>query len=362
MTNDTANPGTPHPQPPARDLAQWLHLIVGLVALPFLIVSIVLAVALTHTTALHALSSAIYPSLPIPNASPSTPVQPGSWDQALALAGAAHGAPAHFISERGPHIVEVSAFATHDHDPNVQTVNPRTAYLIDTDTMRIVRVEDRSTSLFKQGHDIHAYRFFGIEWLSVSMVSSVALLLLLASGVWMARRDRRAGLVHTAGARRHLRVGQVLAVFIILISLTTLDFEFLVFNRGGDASHPIPPVALDEPIRAGSIDQARELAARAIGVAPRAAYLRGEGRLKLSEAGDGIGGSSVWVDGEHMRIERITDWRNDRQALSFILHDGRWLGGMNAFNIHDAAALGLLYLTISGVWLAWRRGRASPQP
>ena len=45
-----------------------------------------LAMALTHPAALHALSAAIYPSLPIPAAAPAGPVQPGSWDQALALA------------------------------------------------------------------------------------------------------------------------------------------------------------------------------------------------------------------------------------------------------------------------------------
>ena len=152
----------------------------------FLLVSIVLAMALTHPAALHALSAAIYPSLPIPAAAPAGPVQPGSWDQALALANAAHGTPAHVITARSDHLVEIGAFDSHDHDPNATSVNPRTLYLIDTDSMRIVRVEDRHTSLFNQGHGIHAYRFFGLEWLSVSMISAVALLLLLVSGVWLA--------------------------------------------------------------------------------------------------------------------------------------------------------------------------------
>lgn len=343
---------------PAHTFARAVHLIVGLVALPFLLVSIVLAMALTHPVALHALSAAIYPSLPIPAAAPAGPVQPGSWDQALALANAAHGTPAHVITTRGDHLVEIGAFDSHDHDPNARSVNPRTLYLIDTDTMRIVRVEDRHTSLFNQGHGIHAYRFFGVEWLSVSMISAVALLLLLVSGVWLARGSLR---TDDAGARRHVRAGQVLALFIVLISLTTLDFEFLVFNRSGDATHAIPPVTPEGPIHPGSIDQARALAARAIGAVPQSVFIRGADELKFSQAGDGIGGSSVWVDAEHMRIERITDWRNDPQALSFIIHDGRWLGGMNAFNIHDAAALGLLYLTISGVWLARQRGRATPR-
>lgn len=343
------------PAAPAQTLAHRVHLIVGLATLPFLLVSIVLAMALTHPAALRAVSTALYPSLPIPAAVPTGAIQPGSWDQALALANAAYGAPAHVITARGEHLVEISAFANHSHDPDVQAVNPRTLYLIDTDTMRIVRVEDRHTSLFNQAHGIHAYRFFGIEWLSVSMISAVALLLLLLSGVWLARGGRR---TDDIGARRHLRAGQVLAIFIVLISLTTLDFEFVVFNRGGDATHPIPPVTPEEPIRPGSIDQARALAAQAIKAVPQSVFVRSEGELKFSEAGDGIGGSSIWVDAEHMRIKRISDWRNDRQALSFIIHDGRWLGGMNAFNIHDAAALGLLYLSWSGLRLAWRRRRA----
>ena len=342
---------------PTRGLARAVHLIAGLVALPFLLVSIVLAMALTHPAALHALSAAIYPSLPIPAAAPAGPVQPGSWDQALALANAAHGTPAHVITARSDHLVEIGAFDSHDHDPNARSVNPRTLYLIDTDSMRIVRVEDRHTSLFNQGHGIHAYRFFGLEWLSVSMISAVALLLLLVSGVWLARGARGSARPDDAGARRHVRAGQVLAVFIVLISLTTLDFEFLVFNRSGDATHPIPPVTPDGPIRPGSIDQARALAARAIGAVPQSVFIRGADELKFSQVGDGIGGSSVWVDAEHMRIKRITDWRNDPQALSFIIHDGRWLGGMNAFNIHDAAALGLLYLSLSGLRLAWLRRR-----
>lgn len=342
------------PAAPAQTLARRVHLIAGLAALPFLLVSIVLAMALTHPVALRTVSTALYPSLPIPAVAPAGAIQPGSWDQALAFANAAYGAPAHVITARGEHLVEISAFASHSHAQDVQVVNPRTLYLIDTDTMRIVRVEDRHTSLFNQAHGIHAYRFFGIEWLSVSMISAVALLLLLISGVWLARGRAR---TDDAGARRHVRTGQVLAVFIVLISLTTLDFEFVVFNRGGDATHPIPPVTPEEPIRPGSIDQARALAAQAMKATPQSVFIRSEGELKFSEAGDGIGGSSVWVDAEHMRVTRLTDWRNDPQALSFIVHDGRWLGGMNAFNIHDAAALGLLYLSLSGVRLAWLRRR-----
>lgn len=61
-----------------------------------------------------------------------------------------------------------------------------------------------------------------------------------------------------------------------------------------------------------------------------------------------------------MTVKRITDWRNDNQALLFIVHDGRWLGGLNAFNINDAVALILLWL-VAGGWMLYRSGQRSAE-
>lgn len=341
--------------PANRQARPWIeaailaHRVIGLIALPFLIVSILIAVSLTHPKALRALSESVYPSLPIPQVALDEPVRAGSWDQALLLARLAAGAEAHVITLLDDDTVAVTAFATHNHDAQVAGSNPHTQYTIDLDTMRIVRADDRTTSLFRQAHAVHALRFFGIEWASVAFVTTVLLLVLLLSGGLMVWRDRREGRVYAPLSRRHVRMGQLTGLMMVLVAVTTLDMEFGVFARNRLASHPIPVVQLGEPVHPGSLDQARRVAALATGAAPRAVFIQGADSLKFSQEGDGIGGKSVWVDGETMTIKRISDWRNDAQALSFIIHDGRWLGGMNAFNVNDAAALGFLFLTLSGV-------------
>lgn len=332
-----------------RDCLYLVHRLAGLIAIPFMLISIMLAVGLTHTRLLNALSEIIYDSKPIPQVKLDDPVIPGSWDQALKLAKLATGKDARVITTRAENIVNVQAFGNHSHDPQVAETNTHTQLLIDTSTMEIVRVEDKTNSLISQGHGIHAIRFFGIEGFSLSTVSSIALLVLLISGGMLVWRDRRESKQYPPTSFWHVRLGQAIGVFIIIIVLTTLDFEF-AFSGGNDmtATHPISAVQLNEPVRSGSIDQARHLAELAIGAAPRAVYMSASGELKFSEAGDGIDGKSVWINANTMNIKRVTDWHNDKQAFRFILHDGRWLGGMNALNINDVVALILLILVISG--------------
>lgn len=339
-----------------RDAVLLMHRWIGLLAVPFLFISIVIAVSLTHTRLVHMASEAIYPSLPIPDVRLDEPVRPGSWDQAMRLTHLAAGADGQVITTRGDGIIAIAGFVAHSHDPAVAKKNPQTQYLIDTATMRIVRVEDKTTSLFSQAHGVHAFRFFGIEWMSIAMITTVSLLALLFTGVLLGRRDRKAGKTYSPLSGRHVRAGQILAVLILAITLTTLDLEWNFTQPDRQASHPIPPVKPGELVRPGSLDQAKALVEKAIGSPPRAVFIQGRDSLKFSEAGDGIGGYSVWVNGETMTIKRITDWRNDRSALSFIIHDGRWLGGMNAFNVNDAAALGLVFLSVSGA-LIYRRKR-----
>lgn len=342
--------------PPRRGMASLIHRYVGIVSVVFLLLSTLLAEGLTHPDLLHGLSSLVYDSAPIPAVSLDEPVRPGSWDQALRVARLAHGSDAAVLAMRDEAIVEIGGFV-HDHDPSHPGLNPRTTYLVDTRTMDIVRVENTTNSLFIQAHGIHAYRFLGSEWLTLATVSVASLLALLFTGMLMAHHDRKTGRRYTFMPWLHVRLGQATGLILLVVALTTLTFEFPLLPLGTAASHPIPPVQAQSPIVPGSLDQARRLATQVIGVPPRAVYIRSAKHLKFSEAGDGIGGKSVMVDATTMSIRRITDWRNDPATLFFILHDGRWLGGMNAFNINDAALAALLFLMASGLTLAWRSRR-----
>jgi len=338
-----------------------LHRAVALLATPFLLVSIVLAVGLTHTQLLSRLSEAIYPSLPIPPVHLDEPVQAGSWEQALKVAKLVTGLDGQVITTRDEHTAIVQGFAQHTHDPAVAKTNPQTQVLVDTRTMSVVRVQDKTTSLVSQAHGVHAIRFFGIHGFSIATISALALLALLLSGGVLAWRDGKAGKSYGRSTFWHVRLGRVIGVFVVVISLTTLDFEFSLLGPADrTVSHPIPVVQLNEPVRPGSLDQARRLAELVTGAVPRAVFIRKNGDdLKFSQAGDGIGGKSVWLNANTMSINRITDWRNDSQALKFILHDGRFLGGMNALNLYDVVALILLLLVLGGLMLFWRKRRLS---
>ena len=57
-----------------------------------------------------------------------------------------------------------------------------------------------------------------------------------------------------------------------------------------------------------------------------------------------------------MTLNRITDLRNDKQAFVFMLHDGRFLGGMNALNLYDVVSFLLLFLMVNG-WVVYRKSR-----
>lgn len=349
----------PPATPVRRDWLRALHRLAGLVAAPFLLISILLAVGLTHAQWLTSLSEQLYPSLPVPRVELGEPVQPGSWEQALKVAQLAVGRVGHVITTRDANTVVVQAFEAHSHDPKVAQANAHVQVLVDTRTMQVVRVQDKSSSLVSRAHGVHAIRFFGINGFSIATVSSVALLVLLATGALLSWRDQRTGVAYARASRWHLRLGRVLGVFIVVIALTTLDLEFGIFGENDrTASHPVPVVKLDEPVRPGSVDQARRLAQAATGGVMRAVFIRDAGNdLKFSEAGDGIGGQSVWMNANTMTLHRITDWRNDKQAFMFILHDGRFLGGMNALNLYDVAALILLALVLNGVVIARQRSR-----
>jgi uncharacterized iron-regulated membrane protein len=235
--------------------------------------------------------------------------------------------------------------------------NPFTQVVIDTRTMRVVDIRNKHTSLVSMGHSIHAFRLLDVEYFSLALVTSLSLLILVITGALLAHRRRHGEAPTTGPLRWHIRLGQATILLAGIIILTSVDFEFnLLGQQNQAASHPIPQVRLPDPLQPGSLDQVREIAKQAIGSSPKGAYIRrNQGEVKIFEAGDGIGGKSVWIDMDTMSIKRITDWRNDRQALMFILHDGRWLGGLNAFNINDATALVLLWLVLGGVALYRKR-------
>ena len=346
----------------------WLVLIhrwSSWIALPFLLISILLGLALSHAQWLERWSTSLYPSLPIPAVQLDEPVQPGSWEQALRLAKLVTGKDGHVIttSAMDDSIVVVQAFELHSHDPAVAKANPHLRVHIDARDMRVVRIDDKHHSLLSQAHGVHAIRFFDRDGWTIANVSAFAMLVLLLTGGWLGwRQSQKKGRDQTAQPDRWLRwhaiSGKILALFILVIALTTLDMEFGLLPKDRKATHPVPEVSLNEVLRPGSLDQARRVAAQATsGTLPRTVFIRGSGEMKFSEVGDGIGGQSVWLDAQTMQIKRLTDWRNDRSALVFILHDGRWLGGLNAFNLYDAASLGLLFLMLTGLVRHVRRFR-----
>lgn len=337
----------------------WLflmHRFSGLIFLPFLLISCVLAVALTHVQLLNTLSEKIYPSLPIPQVRLNEPVQAGSWDQALRVVQLVMGKEGHAITMRDENTVIVQGFEARSAVYELVKTNSHPQFFIDTRTMRIVRVQDKNTSLVALAHGIHAVRFFGIGWFSIATVSAIALLMLLVSGGALAWRDRKAARKFDRVSFWHVRLGQVTGAFVVIISLTTLQFEFKIFGSPDSASSLSVPVAqFSIGRRQGSVDQARQLAAQLIGALPRGVFIFKDGGLRFSEAGDGIGGKSVLINSNNASIDNITDWRNYKPTLMFILHDGRWLGGMNALNVNDVVVLILLFLSISGCVIFLRK-------
>jgi hypothetical protein len=335
-----------------------LHRYAALLFSPFILLSLIIAVGLTHPRLLDKLSQQLYPSLTIPSVSLNEPLQQGSWDQALKVAELATGKIGHVITTESEHVINIQAFEEYSHDPAVAKVNPHLQLLINTDTMQIVRVQDKHTSLLSKAHGIHGFRLGGVSWLSLSVLTVSGLSILLLSGIGLAWHYSREHYVYTTPAQWHVRIGLGIAGIIVIVVVTTLDLEFALFGRADKtATHAIPPVQLTEALRVGSIDQARHLAALATGVLPKAAFIRGAGSdIKFSEVGDGIGGKSVWIDANTMTIHRISDWRNDKQAFVFMLHDGRFLGGMNALNLYDVVSLLLLFLMLNG-WVIYRRSR-----
>lgn len=339
---------------PAVRLLAW-HRWLAWFTTPFLLVSVVLAVGLSHSRWLERLSERLWDSLPIPEVRLDSPIQPGSWEQARELARLATGRVGHVITTgTQEHIAVVQAFEAHSHDPAVAQSNRHVKVHVDTQAMRIVRIDDRDHSLTSMAHGVHAWRLAGVDHLSVTTFSTLGLLALTLSGAWAARRSWQ-----TSGPRRrHAMLGLLLIPLTLLVAVTSLMLEFGGMPRPEQLrSHPLPAVAWDETPRPGSLDQARRLAERTAGAPMRSVFIRSTSDWKFSQEGDGIGGLSVWVDAQTMQVRRLTDWRNDSQALVFVLHDGRWLGGLNALNIHDVYALALLGLMIGG--LALRRGATS---
>lgn len=349
----------PQPTPKRLDWVCRIHKLSGLLCAPFLLISIVLAVGLTHSKLLDRLSCRLFETKPIPSVSLHEPLQPGSWGQAMKLAKLAMGCDASFLRARDNHHVVVQGFKSQCMGAKTPLSSRRTALVVDTRTMKIVRIEDKSNSLVSMGLSIHDFRFFDISWFSIASISAVSLSVLLMTGGVLAMRDRKAGRQYSMPVLLHVRLGQTIGLFIVIIVLTTLHFEFQIFGKPDNAgSLPIPVLSLSEPVRPGSMDQARRLAELAINAPVNGVFCSRDGNLRFSEYGDGFGGKSILINANAMTVKRITDWSNFKTTLIFYLHDGRWLGGMNALNVNDVVALLLLFLIFGGTSIAGRNRRA----
>jgi hypothetical protein len=335
-----------------------LHRYLGLAALPFIVLSVLIALALTHTAVLHALSARLFASLPIPPVALYDTVRPGSLEQVAALAALAHGSDPRVITVGPNGMARVTGFGNnHDHHGGGSGPSPSVTYLIDTDRMMIRRVEDETNSLFILGHNIHAYDFLGVRRLNLGTVTALAMLALVVTG-WIVAQQLR-GRKSRLG-RWHAWTGKVTALLLLLIAFTTLALEFSeeIMTADNPPSLAIPEVTLDERLRPRSIDQGMRVAERATGSRPHSFYLRPDGTMKFTDfAGDNLF-TAVYVDGDTMRIKRMEDARNNYNSLVFLLHDGRIFGGMNSLNIADLVGLALLFSGFSGLALHLRRRAA----
>lgn len=332
-------------------LIRWVHRISALITAPFILTSVVIALALTHVQAVNEFSRSILPSKPIPNVRLAEPIKSGSWEQALKLANLAMQSDGKVITTARPNEVVIQGFGKRSHDIQHAKQNSNMRVYVDTTNMTITRMEDRENSLVLKAHAMHGFRLFNMRYLSLSVMTTLGLTIAFVTGMMLYTGK---GSYQGKGLSKwHYTLGVWSSAFLVIMIITTLMMEFSLFSGFGnkkDASHEIPAISLNVPKQLGSLDQGREVVKLAIGTMPKAAFIRDNGNsVKFSEVGDGIGGKSVYVNINKQEILKITDWRNDMQAFMFIIHDGRFLGGMNKFNIYDLGALILAFEIISGL-------------
>ena len=332
-------------------LIRWVHRISALITAPFILLSVVIAIALTHVQAVNEFSRSILPSKPIPNVHLSEPIKPGSWDQALKLANLAMQSDGKVITTSRPNEIVVQGFGKRSHDIQHSKQNSNMKVYVNTDNMTITRMEDRENSLVLKAHAMHGFRLFNMRYLSLSVITTLGLTIAFVTGMML--YTGKGSYKGKGMSKWHYTLGVWSSVFLVIMIITTLMMEFSLFSGFGKketVSHEIPTITLNAPKEFGSLAQGREVVKLAIGAMPKAAFIRNNGdNVKFSEVGDGIGGKSVFVNINKQEIQKITDWRNDMQSFMFIVHDGRFLGGMNKFNIYDFFALVLAFEIISGL-------------
>lgn len=332
-------------------LIRWVHRISALITAPFILVSVVIALALTHVQAVNEFSRSILPSKPIPNVRLAEPIKQGSWDQALKLANLAMQSDGKVITTARPNEIVVQGFGKRSHDIQHSKQNSNMRVYVDTNNMTITRMEDRENSLVLKAHAIHGFRLFNMKYLSLSVMTTLGLTLAFVTGMML--YTGKGSYQGNGMSKWHYTLGVWSSAFLVIMIITTMMMEFSLFSGFGnkkDVSHEIPAINLNVPKQLGSLDQGRAVVKLAIGEMPKSAFIRDNGNsVKFSQVGDGIGGKSVFVNINKQEIQKITDWRNDMQAFMFIVHDGRFLGGMNKFNIYDFFALVLAFEIVSGL-------------
>ena len=153
----------------------------------------------------------------------------------------------------------------------------------------------------------------------------------------------------------HRYIGVILGIFIVIIALTGFALNYMQFlnqvSKQMMASKPIPAVSLDEPIQAGSIDQAVRLTEKVMGTHPHMLHLDRGGIVRAGGFMGDKAGTTIYVDTKDMKIVRVEDQSNSLRVLFLRLHDGKFFGSEWFSNI---PAIGLVLLTISG-WVFYAR-------
>ena len=156
------------------------HRYIGVIVGIFIVIIAVTGFALNYIQFLNQMSTKMMQSKPIPDIQLDEPIQQGSINQAVALAEKVMGTHPHMLHLDRGGIVRASGFMGDKLGTTV---------FIDTKTMKIIRIEDRTNSLRVLFFQLHDGKFFGSEWFS--NIPAMALVFLTISGwVFYARKIR----------------------------------------------------------------------------------------------------------------------------------------------------------------------------
>jgi hypothetical protein len=341
---------------------------VGFVFGIVVIIALLLALPLAHTGLSAKISQQVWASRAIPATQLKEPIRQYSLDQAFRLATQAYNSDPNIISpevramyedkpcvvafDDNSNVIRVGVFMPKPHKPGEHSTNHdatlHLSYIVDGNTMKVIRINDDYNSLVSITQAVFIYEFFGIHGLNLSNISAVVLLLMLISGIVMFIRDAGAQGKYNRLSTAHRYMGVSVSIFIAIISVTSLMFNFPALFSAKTPSLPIPNVVLNESVHSGSMDQAVRLVTLVMGAKPHIIFTLPNNNLSLSNFTNDNTGKSVIINTNTMTITRIEDWSNSPRMLTYILHDGRYLGGRDIFTINDVAAMAMIFMVISG--------------